>query len=186
MYSAAVSTPSINVSSETPFHVVSNFDHFVTQWMSLVTVSDGRARSSFHVQRLGSSISPSIENDHWSRFGRGVGPAERTGKSLTRYWPGGRRELDAVSRRRPLKPREMNPIPNELSRFARRPASGCFSGCAPPRPFPALPATAACTYRTGHAGPSSFRTSRRPESSANATTPRQCHRPPPSAHLRIP
>src|SRR5207245_11330985 len=83
MYSAAVSTPSINVSSETPFQVVSNFDHLVTQWMSLVTVSDGRARSSFHVQRLGSSISPSIENDHWSRFGRGVGPAERTGKSLT-------------------------------------------------------------------------------------------------------
>src|SRR2546427_5799243 len=147
MYSAAVSTPSINVSSETPFQFLSTFDHFVTQWMSLVPVSDGRARSSFHVQRLGSSISPSIENDHWSRFGRGVGPAERTGKSLTRYWPGGRRELDAVSRRRPLKPREMNPIPNELSRFARRPASGCFSGCAPPRPFPALPAAAACTCR---------------------------------------
>src|SRR5438552_11947876 len=136
MYSAAVSTPSINVSSETPFHVVSNFVHFGTQLMSLVTVSDGRARSSFHVQRLGSSISPSIETVHWSRFGRGVGPAERTGKSLTRYWPGGSRELDAVSRRRPLKPREMNPIPDELSRFARGRASGCFSGCPPTRNAP--------------------------------------------------
>src|SRR2546430_16869535 len=119
MYSAAVSTPSINVSSETPFHVVSNFDHFVTQWMSLVTVSDGRARSSFHVQRLGSSISPSIENDHWSRFGRGVGPAERTGKSLTRYWPGGGRGVEAVARRRPVEPREMNPIRRRASPMVR-------------------------------------------------------------------
>src|SRR5438874_1932524 len=108
--SAAVSTPSIRVSIDTPFQVVSSFDHFVTQWMSFVTVSDGRASNSFHVQRFGSSISPSMEKVHWSRLARGVGPADRTGKSFTRYWPGGKRELEAVSRRRPLKPREMKPI----------------------------------------------------------------------------
>jgi hypothetical protein len=31
------------VSIETPVHVVSSFDHFVTQWMSTLTVSLGRA-----------------------------------------------------------------------------------------------------------------------------------------------
>src|SRR6266480_1311681 len=108
--SAAVSTPSINVSTLTPFQVVSSFDHLVTQWMSLVTVSVGRAWNSFQVQRLGSSISPSMLKVHWSRLTRGVGPAERTGKSVTTYWPGGTRELEAVSRRFPLKPRETNPI----------------------------------------------------------------------------
>src|SRR6266699_2442704 len=110
MNSAAVSTPCIRTSTETPFQVVSSFDHLVTQWMSLVTISDGSAANSLHVQRFGSSISPSIEKVHWSRLTRGVGPADRTGKSFTRYWPGGKRELEAVSRRRTLKPREMKPI----------------------------------------------------------------------------
>ena len=36
---------------------MSSFDHFVTQWMSRVTVSDGSARNSSHVQLRGSSIS---------------------------------------------------------------------------------------------------------------------------------
>src|SRR5213593_4300833 len=78
--------------------------------MSLVTVSAGRAWNSFHVHRLGSSISPSMVKVHWSRLTRGVGPADSTGKSVTTYWPGGTRELDAVSRRRPLNPLETNPI----------------------------------------------------------------------------
>ena len=111
-----MSTPSINVSTDTPFQVVSSFDHLVTQWMSLVTVSDARAENSFHVQRLGSSISPSIVKVHWSRFTRGVGPADRTGKSVTTYCPGGTRELDAVSRRLPLNPREMKAISVRVSR----------------------------------------------------------------------
>src|SRR6266446_58767 len=98
MYSAAVSTPSISVSIETPFQVVSNFDHLVTQWMSLVTLSVGNAVKSFQFHRFGWSISPSMEKLHWSRFTRGVGPADRTGKSLTTYWPGGRRPVAAVSR----------------------------------------------------------------------------------------
>src|SRR5207253_3766518 len=100
--SAAVSIPSIRTSTETPFQVVSIFDHLVTQWMSLVTVSDGRVAHSFHAQRFGSSISPSMEKVHCARLTRGVGPADRTGKSVTRYWPGGTRELDAESRRLPL------------------------------------------------------------------------------------
>src|SRR5438093_5945450 len=108
--SAAVSTPSIRVSTLTPFQLVSSFDHLVTQWMSLVTVSVGRAWNSFQVQRLGSSISPSMENVHRSTSTRGVGPAERTGKSVTKYCPGGTRGLDAVSRRLPRNPRETNPM----------------------------------------------------------------------------
>src|SRR5207247_3903688 len=104
--SAAVSTPSINVSTPTPFQVVSSFDHLVTQWMSFVTVSVGRAWNSFQVQRLGSSISPSMENVHWSTSTRGVGPADRTGKSVTTYCLGGTRELDAVAGRFPVNPRK--------------------------------------------------------------------------------
>src|SRR3954469_24201955 len=50
-----------------------------------------------------------MEKVHWSRLTRGVGPAERTGKSVTTYCPGGTRELDAVSRRLPLNPRDTNP-----------------------------------------------------------------------------
>jgi hypothetical protein len=45
----------------------------------------------------------------WTTSGRGVcgvGPADRTGKSLVTYWPGGTRPAGA-SCRRPRKPREM-------------------------------------------------------------------------------
>src|ERR1051325_8679955 len=111
----------MSVSTDTPVQVVSSFDHLVTQWMSLVNVSDGRAENSFHVQRRGSSISPSMVKVHWSRLTRGVGPAERTGKSVTRYCPGGTRELDAASRRLPLKPLETNPISGRVSRMTRGP-----------------------------------------------------------------
>ena len=50
--------------------------------------------------------SPSIENVQASRCTRGVGPAERTGKSRVRYCPGGSRE-GSTSARRPMKPREI-------------------------------------------------------------------------------
>src|ERR671912_2146323 len=111
MYSAAVSTSSRNVSTETPSQVVPSFDHLVTQWMSLVISSEGKARNSSHDQVLGPSTSPSIVKSHSSRGVRGVGPAERTGKPSTRYWPGGTRsEVPSGSRRRPRKPREMNPL----------------------------------------------------------------------------
>src|SRR6266511_3340582 len=38
---------------------------------------------------------------------RGVGPAESTGKSRVRYWPGGTRFATSDSRRLPTNPREM-------------------------------------------------------------------------------
>src|SRR5215207_5893714 len=106
-YSAAVSTPSSNVSTETPSHLVPSFDHLVTQWMSFVISSEGSCLISSQVHLLGSSISPAMEKSHSSSGVRGVGPAERTGKPSTKYCPGG----SAVSwlLRRPLKPREKNP-----------------------------------------------------------------------------
>src|SRR5215204_6159814 len=109
MYSAAVSTSSSNVSTETPSQVVPSFDHLVTQWMSLVISSEGKARNSSHDHVLGPSTSPSIVKSHSSRGVRGVGPAERTGKPSTRYWPGGIRTSPSARLRRPRKPREMNP-----------------------------------------------------------------------------
>src|SRR5215217_1493017 len=74
--------------------------------MSTVTSSLGSARNSSHVQRRGSSTSPTIEKSQRSSGVWGVGPAERTGKSLVRYCPGGTRS-PGPSSRRPLKPREM-------------------------------------------------------------------------------
>src|SRR5919106_2942712 len=75
--------------------------------MSRVTSSLGRARNSSHVQRRGSPTSPTMEKPHWSSGVCGVGPAERTGKSVVAYWPGGTRSRGTSSRPRPLKPREM-------------------------------------------------------------------------------
>src|SRR5215210_8517006 len=107
MYSAAVSTPSSKVSTETPSHLVPSFDHLVTQCISMVISSEGNRLNSSHVHLFGSSTSPMMEKSHFSRGVCGVGPAESTGKPSTRYWPGG----NCVSwlLRRPLKPREKNP-----------------------------------------------------------------------------
>ena len=51
--------------------------------------SEGSARNSSHVHRLGPSISPTTLKCHRSRGVRGVGPAESTGKPSSTYWPGG-------------------------------------------------------------------------------------------------
>src|SRR5260370_28984943 len=75
--------------------------------MSWVIVSVCSLRNSFQVQFLSLSTSPVIENVQSVSGVRGVGPAERTGKSLTRYWPGGRRSASSWSRGRPWKAREM-------------------------------------------------------------------------------
>src|ERR1700693_3251730 len=75
--------------------------------MSRVSVSVGSLRNSSHVQFLSLSTSPVIENVQSVSGVRGVGPAERTGKSLTRYWPGGSRLACPWSRGRPWKAREM-------------------------------------------------------------------------------
>ena len=69
-----VSTPSSRVSTDTPVQVVSSLDHFVTQWMSRVTVSEGKALNSSQVQDLGSSISPVISNVHCVQRDPGCGP----------------------------------------------------------------------------------------------------------------
>jgi hypothetical protein len=84
----------------TPVHAVSSLDHLVTQWMSTVNVSDGRARNSCHDHRSVPSTAPSIARDHSSSGVRGVGPADSTGKSRVRYCPGGIREASASGLRR--------------------------------------------------------------------------------------
>ena len=68
-----------SVSTETPCQTVSSFDHFVTQWMSTVTSSLGSARNSSHVQRRGSSTSPTMAKSQRSSDVWGVGPADKTG-----------------------------------------------------------------------------------------------------------
>ena len=73
------------MSTETPVHVVSSFDHLVTQWMSTVTVSAGRAMNSSHGHDTGSSTAPLIVKLHSSSGVCGVGPADSTGKSRVTY-----------------------------------------------------------------------------------------------------
>src|SRR5918999_5601009 len=109
-WSAALSTPSRRVSMETPFQLVPSFDHFVTQWMSTVTSSAGRAVNSSQLQPRGLSTWPRISKRHSSRPMRGVGPADRTGKSRVMYWPGGTRSLGASASSRRRNPREMKVI----------------------------------------------------------------------------
>src|SRR5205823_2472327 len=98
-------TADSSTSSDTPCQVVSSLDQRVTQWMSLVSVSVGRARNFSQVQ-LTVSRPPAIENDQRDSGVRGVGPADRTGKSLVTYCPGGTRSAGAASRLR-RKPREI-------------------------------------------------------------------------------
>src|SRR5258708_26512296 len=83
--------------------------------MSRVIVSVGSLRNSSHVQFLSLSTSPVIENVQSVSGVRGVGPAERTGKSLTRYCPGGRRSACPWSRGRPWNAREMKVIIENIS-----------------------------------------------------------------------
>src|SRR3712207_1274877 len=78
--------------------------------MSLVASSEGSSLNSSQVHLLGSSISPTTEKSHSSKGVRGVGPAERTGKPVSRYWPGGSLSSSWLLRR-PKNPREKNPSP---------------------------------------------------------------------------
>src|SRR6187401_1303783 len=110
MNPAAVGMSFNSVSTETPLHAVSSFDHLVTQWMSTVTSSAGSPWSSSHVHVRGSSTRPVISNRQASSWTLGVGPADRTGKSGVTYWPGGMRPLGASASRRPRNPLEMKPI----------------------------------------------------------------------------
>src|SRR5438552_2262286 len=78
-----------SVSIDTPSQRVPNFDHFVTQWMSVVIDSRGRAWNSSHVQRADFPSAPRSVKSHFESGVCGVGPAESTGKSRVSYCPGG-------------------------------------------------------------------------------------------------
>src|SRR5262244_338744 len=98
------------VSSETPSQDVPSFDHRVTQCKSAVMVSAGKSRNDFQSHRRKTSVPSSIVNSHSSSEMCGVGPADKTGKSVVRYCPGG--SFTSAARRRPEKPREMILIRN--------------------------------------------------------------------------
>jgi hypothetical protein len=84
---------------------VPSFDHRVTQWRSTVTVSLGSSRNDFQSHRR-KTLAPSlIANSHLSSGTCGVGPADKTGKSVVRYCPGG--SFTSAALRRPEKPREI-------------------------------------------------------------------------------
>src|SRR5438094_4771048 len=76
--------------------------------MSTVIVSAGNLRNAFQSHLRRTSVPSLIVNSHWSSGMRGVGPADKTGKSVVRYCPGGSFASDAL--RRPEKPREIIPI----------------------------------------------------------------------------
>src|SRR6266571_6211240 len=104
------------VSTETPSHDVPSFDHRVTQCRSTVKVSVGKSRNDFQSHRRRTFVPSSITNSHWSSGMCGVGPADKTGKSVVRYCPGG--SFTSPALRRPEKPREIVGISNfELSPF---------------------------------------------------------------------
>ena len=53
------------VSSDTPCHFVSSFDHLVTQWMStVISSSSGRDRNCSQFHDRGWSTDPPTESDH--------------------------------------------------------------------------------------------------------------------------
>src|SRR5262245_16918943 len=93
------------VSTETPSQDVPSFDHRVTQCRSTVKVSVGKSRNDFQSHRRRTFVPSSITNSHWSSGMCGVGPADKTGKSVVRYCPGG--SFASAALRRPEKPREI-------------------------------------------------------------------------------
>lgn len=93
-----------SVSSDTPSQVVPNLDQRVTQCRSTVTVSVGNSRKDFQSHRCKTLLPSSIANFQRSSEMRGVGPADKTGKSVVRYWPGG--NFASADVRRPENPRE--------------------------------------------------------------------------------
>src|SRR5689334_6424168 len=103
------------VSRGTPCHSVPSFDHRVTQCKSTVKVSAGRSRNAFQFHRFRTLFPSVIVNSHCSSGTCGVGPADKTGKSVVRYCPGGR--FTSSARRRPVNPLEMAPMSSSLSKI---------------------------------------------------------------------
>src|ERR1051325_12133540 len=110
------------VSTETPSQDVPSFDHRVTQCRSTVKVSVGKSRNDFQSHRRRTFVPSSITHSHWSSGMCGVGPADKTGKSVVRYCPGG--SFASAALRRPEKPREMIPIGSYPYRVSCRTVPG--------------------------------------------------------------
>src|SRR5262245_12005361 len=111
---------------DTPRHAVRSLDHLVTQWRSTMTCSLGRARNSAQVQAWRSPDSVVTPSCQLSNDTSGVGPAESTGKSSVRYWPGG---SSTSWRPRPANPRVTMGIStpvvvHEGQHFPPRPLAG--------------------------------------------------------------
>src|SRR6266852_914223 len=98
------------VSRETPSQWVPSFDHRVTQCKSTVKVSADRSRNDLQFHRRKTSFPSVIVNSHFSSGTCGVGPADKTGKSVVRCCPGG--SFTSPALRRPEKPREIVGIAN--------------------------------------------------------------------------
>src|SRR5207237_6184192 len=120
---ASSSTASRSVSTPTAFHFMSSWVHLVTQLISTAYSLEGSSRNCVQVQVTGWRTNPSIVKLHCSVRIRGVGPAESTGKLLTRYWPGGTRPARSGWRRLPVKPRETS-----FSAIRRTLAAGGYPG----------------------------------------------------------
>src|ERR1043166_9306123 len=93
------------VSTETPSQDVPSFDHRVTQCRSTVKVSVGKSRNDFQFHLRRTFVPSSITNSQRSSDTCGVGPADKTGKSLVRNCPGG--SFTSAALRGPERPREM-------------------------------------------------------------------------------
>src|SRR4029079_17725596 len=81
--------------------------------------------NSSHVQRAVLPATLVSVRSHLSSGLRGVGPAERTGKSRVSYWPGGRREALSLDGRRPRKPRETGDMNSFSSGFLHHHTTTC-------------------------------------------------------------
>jgi hypothetical protein len=93
------------VSRETSSQNVPSFDHRVTQCRSTTKVSVGKSRNAFQSHLRRTFVPSSITNSQRSSDTCGVGPADKTGKSVVRYCPAG--SFTSAALRRPEKPREM-------------------------------------------------------------------------------
>src|SRR5215469_16654920 len=93
------------VSRETPSQDVPSFDHRVTQCRSTVKVSVGKSRNDFQSHLRKTFMPSSITSSQRSSDTCGVGPADKTGKSVVRCCPSG--SFTSAALHRPEKPREM-------------------------------------------------------------------------------
>src|SRR3954454_24114018 len=109
--SACGSACSSSTSSDTPPKEAANVDHFVTQWMSRVIVSNGSCLNSSALHSFSLATMPSIRKVHSSGSTCGVGPAVNTGQPRSTYCPGGNRSpYSSCCRLRPPKPLEMKSL----------------------------------------------------------------------------